>query len=139
MIRRSLQLIAGLLLCGCTVNNFSSTTTSSISNRLTAELVTSTYDFHESDESLIQPTDPGEPAQTALRTSRINSDCMLYVPLPVPKPVKINFKELESAESGKEINAIALRNVRELHQQLNGYAAKQKIHYSEYVKRCVVK
>ena len=130
MISKLLQIVTGLLLSGCAVNNFSSTALTNVGTNNATELVTSAYVLHEQIEA---------PLQSMMGNLRINPECNVYVPLTVPKPVQINFKELESAESGKEINAIALRNVKELHQQLYSYAAKQKVHYGEYVKRCVVK
>ncbi len=137
MIRLSLHILTGLVLCGCTVNNYHSTMTTSYDQRNTTELLASVDTFRErSEPSLIAEA---EGVKVAPGNLKIKPGCEIYVPLPVPKPVKIDFKELESAESGKEINAIALRNVRELHQQLNSYAARQQKHYSDYVQRCVVK
>ena len=137
MIRLSLHLITGLVLCGCTVNNYHSTMTTSYDQRTSAELFTAVDTSRDRNEPLA-PLEP-EGTKPAAGNLKIRPGCEIYVPLPVPKPVKIDFKELESAESGKEINAIALRNVRELHQQLNAYAAKQQKHYTDYVQRCAVK
>lgn len=137
MIRLSLHILTGLVLCGCTVNNYHSTMTTSYDQRSTTELLASVDTFRErSEPSFIAEA---EGVKVVPGNLKIKLGCEIYVPLPVPKPVKIDFKELESAESGKEINAIALRNVRELHQQLNSYAARQQKHYSDYVQRCVVK
>ena len=137
MIRLSLQLLTGLVLCGCTVNNYHSTMTTSYDQRSTTELLASVDTFRERSEP--SHTTEAEGVKVVPGNLKIKPGCEIYVPLPVPKPVKIDFKELESAESGKEINAITLRNVRELHQQLNSYAARQQKHYSDYVQRCVVK
>ena len=138
MIRLSLQIMTGLVLCGCTVNNYHNTmTTTSYDQRSATELFASVDTFRERSET--SPATEAEGTKVVPGNLRIKPGCEIYVPLPVPKPVKIDFKELESAESGKEINAIALRNVRELHQQLNSYAARQQKHYSEYIQRCAVK
>jgi hypothetical protein len=132
--RSFLHLSIGMFLCGCTVNNFHSTTLTSIDSHSAPEVAVTTYEFHDSAEAELQIPIPATP-----RNLKISPECGPYVPLPVPKPVKVDFKELEAAGSGKEINAIALRNVRELHQQLYGYASRQNKHYGEYVKRCVIK
>ncbi len=70
---------------------------------------------------------------------RIKAECEVYEPLPVPRPARIDLEELQAAKTSKEVNAIALQNVKELHQQLTLYAQRSKAHYAEYVKRCVVK
>jgi hypothetical protein len=129
MIRKLLQFVTAMLLSGCTVNNFDSTSLTIIRNDSAIEHTASTHDSVEPSETTIQ---------TDKKNLRIRPECAPYVPLPVPKPARIDFKELESAETGKEINAIALRNVKELHQQLFKYAVKQQKHYNEYTKRCIV-
>lgn len=130
MIRALLHLAVGLLLSGCTVNNFHSDIFSPSSFFVSlSEITTNTQGQKQSEVQ----------TQTAVVQARIRPECGPYVPLPVPRPKQIDFKELDAATSGKEINAIALQNVKDLHQQINSHAARQQKHYSEYVSRCVVK
>lgn len=135
MIRLSLQFMTGLVLCGCTVNNFHSTVTSY--DQRSTELFATVETVQERNESSVQVE--AEEVKVVTGNMKIRPGCEIYVPLPVPKPVKIDFKELEAAETSKEINAIALRNVKELHQQLNAHAARQQKHYSDYMRRCAIK
>lgn len=148
MIRLTLQILTGLVLCGCTVNNFHSTVTTSFDQHST-EFFTSEESFKEQRETSTSTsastntsgvnasTDTAE--ITADKNIRVKPDCGIYVPLPVPKPIKIDFKELETAKTSKEINAIALRNVKELHLQLNAYSVRQHKHYNDYLQRCASK
>lgn len=133
MIRLTLQILTGLVLCSCTVNNFHSTVTTSFDQRST-ELYSTVETVREHGESSVKQN-----TTTIEGNPKIKPECEIYVPLPVPKPARIDFKELAAAETSKEINAIALRNVKELHLQINEYAVKQQRHYDEYLKRCITK
>lgn len=131
MTRLTLQIIAGVLLSGCTVNNFHDTAVSAGDRNYVEQ------DKHKGIPSILETEMP--PTEITLGNFQIRAECKIYVPLPVPKPVRVDFKELEAAQTSKEINAIALRNVKELHLQINNYAAKQQKHYNEYVRRCAVR
>jgi hypothetical protein len=133
MIRNSARFLVGVMLTGCTFNNFQSgsfTTDYTLVHR-----ETTVVDIPAREEMV--PTQP--PALLAPPHPHIRFECGAYVPLTVPAPVKIDLKELEAAASSKEINAITLRNIKEMRQQMLDYKDRQQKHYAEYVRRCVVR
>lgn len=71
--------------------------------------------------------------------ARIRPECGPYIPLPIPKPIRIDLAELEAANTSQEINAIALKNVKDLHLQYADFFARREKNYADYVRRCVVK
>ncbi len=131
------KMTLGVLLSGCT---FSSTQLTTLELHPAPEIeLIEKVQSHKADQLV-------EKAATAIPLPAINTvnaairpECGIYIPLQVPSPVRIDFKELEAATTGKEINGIALRNVKELHQQMKNYAIAQQKHYSDYKKRCVLK
>lgn len=133
MIRILLKIAIGLLLSGCTVNNFHAGSFSPTSVFLNST-ETTTIASNQPAQKVVETA-----TQHGLTQARIRPECGPYVPLPIPRPKQIDFKELDAATTGKEINAIALQNVKDLHQQINIYAARQQKHYGEYLARCVVK
>jgi hypothetical protein len=161
MMKSSFNLVLGLALSGCTVNNYHdgsfaehhrATTEISIVQRDSSK-ITFIVDQDESpvadnlgkavdEQSLPMPeaavSDIPIPPPI-IGNMRLKPECTLYVPLAVPKPVQIDFKELEAATTSKEINAIALRNVRQLHLQIKEFSVRQQRHYADYVARCAVK
>lgn len=126
--------VLGTLLTGCTVSNLHMT---SVELPPVAEIVLAERDQTRKAEIIV------EKAVTSILPPSgnysIRPECGVYVPLPVPNPIRIDFKELDAAATSKEINAIALRNVKELHQQLKNYASAQLRHYGDYKQRCVLK
>ncbi|BAW19322.1 hypothetical protein [Ralstonia phage RP31] len=138
MIRTTFsQVLFGVLLSGCTVNTYHSSTYEprfATRTTITRDVFLGVAGVEEKKEVKLA-TAPSAPEGNA----HIRPECRVYVPLPVPEPKRIDLKELEAAPTAQEINAIALRNVQALHQQLKEYADMQKKHYADYVRRCVIK
>jgi hypothetical protein len=137
MIRISLRLLTGLLLSGCTFNNFQT-------GSFSTDFRSTHTDTRVVDVTVVEvPVKESSPPEVAIKhvtgNTRIRAECSVYKPLVVPEPVKIDFKELEAATTGKEINSITLKNIKDLRAQLINYRSEQHVHYTEYVKRCVVK
>lgn len=121
------------MLSGCTFNNFQSGSFATDYTLVHRE--TMVVDIPVQEE--MAPDQPSALVTTS--HPHIRFECGVYVPLTTPTPVKIDLKELEAAASSKEINAITLRNIREMRQQMLDYKDRQQKHYAEYVRRCVVK
>lgn len=133
----SIRLVLGLALTGCTVNNLRVT---SIDFKSVPEVVVvDTKKQMDAGAVNVTPAPAPKPIETVVGNIHIRPECDVYKPLPVPSPIRIDFKELEAATTSKEINGIALRNVKELHQQLLKYAEAQGRHFEDYKKRCVLK
>lgn len=133
MIRISARFLVGIMLSGCTFNNFQSGSFSTDYTFVQRETMVVDIPLKE-EVSPIQP-----PAAITPTHPHIRFECGVYVPLTVPVPVKIDLKELEAATTSREINAITLRNIKEMRQQMLDYKDRQQKHYAEYVKRCVVR
>lgn len=84
------------------------------------------------------PVETPLPAPQLPNKARIRPECGPYIPLPVPEPVRIDFEELAAAKTSQEINAIALKNVKDLHAQFKDFFARREKNYNDYVKRCVI-
>lgn len=130
----SAKVLLGFFLTGCTVNNLKLT---SVDYKSIPEIVV--IETTRPVELEARNVDPKPEKGTVVSEAKIRPECELYVPLPVPQPKRINFKELDAATTSKEINGIALKNVKELHQQLLHHGEAQRRHYDDYKKRCVLK
>lgn len=138
MIRVSLKLMVGMLLTGCTVNTYHSTSydpqfrkeTTVTQNILLGSIAT---------EDKIEVKEPAPPTRNVVGNTRIKPECGVYRPPTVPDPIKVDFSDLDKAQSAAEINEVALANVKALHQQIRAIQAQQQKSYEDYVKRCVVR
>lgn len=135
MISRSAQVVLGLLLSGCTVNTYHTT---KFEPRLRTE-TTITRDVFLGVAGIEEKQTVKVPEPAVTGNAHIRPECGVYQPLPVPEPVRIDFKQLDAAPTAKDINEIALSNIKALNEQLTTYSKNQKKHYADYVKRCVVK
>lgn len=135
MISLPFKIAVGVLLTGCTVNNMH--LSSIVDLHPPAEIILAEKVQTHRAETIAQ--NAINPILPVAGNTHIRPDCDVYVPLPVPKPTRIDFRELAAAATTAEINAIALRNLKALHVQMNGYAADQQKHYANYKKRCVIK
>jgi hypothetical protein len=135
MIRIFCKLVLGLTLTGCTVNNIHN------------DSYSVAYKISHRETTVVEVKEQPAVAQTPVEVvpsvitgnTRIRPECGVYVPLPIPQPVRIDFKKLEQAETTKEINGVILDNVRDLNKQMIDYGLRQRKHHEEYVRRCVVK
>lgn len=142
MIRTSLKLMVGVLLSGCTVNTYHQTSydpTFKTETTITQDIFLGGVAGTQETKEVTTPLPPPEVKTVVLGNIHIRKECAVYVPLPVPEPKRIDIKELDAAPTAQVINAIALANVKALHQQLKEYGEAQRKHYADYVKRCVVK
>lgn len=136
MIRLTFKLAMGILLTGCTVNNYHSGS------------LNTDYIFANSETTIVDTVLPKEEIKsnntphtlnTVQGNKHIRAECEVYVPLKVPEPIKIDFKELEKATTSQAINGVILNNIKDIRSQMMSFSIRQEKHYAEYVKRCVVK
>lgn len=144
MIRISIQLAVGIALAaGCTITTYQTNYTPQYHAEVGVEVAKHNVLLGTVPEipkdAIAPPAAQSAMNNTIIGNTRLRPGCKIYVPLPVPEPVRVDFSQLAAAKDAKEINAVALNNVRQLHQQLTDYAEQQKTHYANYVKRCVVK
>ena len=134
MIRLSFKIIGGLLLAGCSVNNMhlASINTVSFSSPEAEQIQKETLSTIPN----IAPTLP--PPVIVTGNTRIRPGCVEYKPLPVPKPIRIDMKQLEAAETAEEINVIVLSNVKKSHILITQYATQSSKHYADYKRKCVI-
>lgn len=129
MIRTSLKVMVAVALSGCTVNNIHHSSYSEANHLSVANAVSVTEWVKEQEKS---------PAPVVNGNMQIHPNCGAYVPLTPPAPVEIDLNELKQAQTTTEINAIVLRNVKDLNRQMKIFAIKQEKHYAIYVKKCVI-
>lgn len=125
------KLILGLALAGCTINN----------TRISVD-----YSAPVATPVIAVPVTVVTPAVTKERAEHTPDTipdvvkqavaCKMYVPLPVPEPVKISLEKLKAAKNSSELNELLLENVKQLHKQLTDYGKRSSKHYKEYVNKC---
>lgn len=137
MIKITMKVAVLVFLSGCTFNNYHSKNISSdiysSSNSDSTSQVSGGVKKDSPSQGKESETKPGE------TKFKLKSGCDPYVPLPVPVPIRLDVDELKKAETDKDANAIILKNMIALHKQIISHAEKQRKHYYDYKKRCVVK
>lgn len=129
-----IKITIGLVLVGCTINP-----THYPSDRNASPPFSISFVVPNGNGSDTRNTSNAEPAESIESVDPVEiakSKCKTYVPLPVPKPARINLEELKATRSTKELNAVLLRNVKQLHGQLTTYAKQADKHYKDYLRKC---
>lgn len=132
-----LKILVGIALAGCTINTvYVDQDIPSIKQSVDITIPIVTDKVLEPDAKPVVTPTPIEPKEVLKTPTPTKARCGNYRPPPVPKPARIDLKELEAAASDIEINAIALKAVKRLHKQLENYATEQEASYDNYVRRC---
>lgn len=133
-----MHLIVGLFLSGCTFTAYQPNHYNADFTLTKSDTLLITYPSDLSSKEVISETiKVVEPVRVDKKTPHL--ECSVYVPIKFPVLIKIDFVQLEKAQTTKEINAILLKNIGDVRKQMIQYDEQQKKHYAEYVKRCVVK
>lgn len=134
MIRLIYKVALGVVLSGCSLTTHRHAPPNS------------DYFFNQNETIIINPLPNVEkldpvvpmPVQIIHGNKHIKPECGLYEPLKIPKPIKIDLNSL-AGKTNLEINAIVLKNNKDMFTTLVDFGIRQEKHYANYLKRCAVK